>query len=94
MCYYVTLFFFVSVVAVADTQRLFCAFKILIHSGRPDKKPAEGSSHPEVSSTFIGIIWTSNGHPVRRYALEERRKCKRNFFSDMMHCGKLHLMLL
>ncbi|PKU49607.1 hypothetical protein llap_160 [Limosa lapponica baueri] len=32
---------------------------------RPDKKPAEGSYHPEINgSTFIGIMWTSNGHPI------------------------------
>jgi len=58
-------FFFLPVIAVADTQHLLCTFKILIHSGRPDKKPAEGSSYPEVSgSTFIGMIWTSNRHPI------------------------------
>lgn len=87
--------FFLAVIAVADTQHLLCAFKMLIHSGRPEKKPAEGSAHPEVSgSTFIGITWTSNRHPICVCTLEERRKCRRKFFSNLMLCGRLYFILL
>lgn len=87
--------FFLPVVAVADTEHLLCTIEILIHSGRPDKKPAEGSSHPEVSGgTIWGIIQTSNGYPIPGHALKERRKGRRKFFSSLMLCGKLYLISL
>lgn len=64
--------FFLPVIVVADTQHLFCTFKIHIHSGRPDKKAAEDSSHPADSdSTFIGTVWTSNLQIISGYGGKE-----------------------
>lgn len=83
--HYSFFFFFLPVIAVADVQHLPCTFKILIHSGKL-VKVASGSCHPDVSgNTFTGITWTSNGHPIHGYSLEERRKHRMKFSLNLVH---------